>query len=35
VIGARLFRIEHEGIERYAVESGGTYRLVDGSIFEG
>ena len=27
---SRLFRIEHEGRARYAVESGGTYRLVDG-----
>ena len=27
---AKLFRIEHEGRARYAVESGGTYRLVDG-----
>jgi 2-keto-4-pentenoate hydratase/2-oxohepta-3-ene-1,7-dioic acid hydratase in catechol pathway len=26
----KLFRIEHEGRPRYALESGGTYRLVDG-----
>jgi len=26
----RLFRIEHEGKPRYALESAGTYRLVDG-----
>ncbi len=28
--GAKLFRIEHEGRARYALESGGGYRLVDG-----
>ena len=28
--GAKLFRIEHEGRPRYALESGGGYRLVDG-----
>jgi len=32
---AKLYRIEHEGTARYAVESGGTYRLVDGNIFGG
>jgi 2-keto-4-pentenoate hydratase/2-oxohepta-3-ene-1,7-dioic acid hydratase in catechol pathway len=31
----RLFRIEHDGTPRYALESGGTYRLVDGDIFGG
>jgi 2-keto-4-pentenoate hydratase/2-oxohepta-3-ene-1,7-dioic acid hydratase in catechol pathway len=29
----RLFRIEHNGAARYALESGGTYRLVDGDLF--
>ena len=32
---AKLFRIEHDGGARYALESGGTYRLVDGDIFGG
>jgi 2-keto-4-pentenoate hydratase/2-oxohepta-3-ene-1,7-dioic acid hydratase in catechol pathway len=31
----KLFRIEHEGSARYAVESAGTYRLLDGDVFEG
>jgi 2-keto-4-pentenoate hydratase/2-oxohepta-3-ene-1,7-dioic acid hydratase in catechol pathway len=31
---ARLFRIEHEGSARYALESDGTYRLLDGDVFE-
>lgn len=31
----RLFRIEHEGSTRYAVESGGTYRLVEGDVWGG
>lgn len=31
---AKLFRIEHEGAARYALESGGTYRLVEGDVFE-
>jgi 2-keto-4-pentenoate hydratase/2-oxohepta-3-ene-1,7-dioic acid hydratase in catechol pathway len=31
----RLFRIEHEGTARYALESGGAYRLVDGNLFDG
>ena len=31
----RLFRVEFEGAPRYAVESGGTYRLIDaGDVFE-
>jgi 2-keto-4-pentenoate hydratase/2-oxohepta-3-ene-1,7-dioic acid hydratase in catechol pathway len=32
---AKLFRIEHEGTARYALESGGAYRLVDGDPFDG
>jgi len=32
---AKVYRVEHEGSARYAVESGGTYRLVDGNIFGG
>ena len=32
---ARLFRIEHEGTARYALESVGAYRLVDGDVFDG
>ena len=31
----KLFRIEHEGTARYALESGGAYRLVEGNIFDG
>ena len=31
----KIFRIVHEGTSRYALESGGTYRLVDGNIFDG
>jgi len=31
----RLFRIEHDGAARYAVESGGAFRLVDGDVFDG
>ncbi len=31
----RLFRIEHDGAGRYAVESGGAFRLVDGDVFDG
>jgi 2-keto-4-pentenoate hydratase/2-oxohepta-3-ene-1,7-dioic acid hydratase in catechol pathway len=31
----KLFRIEHEGNARYALESGGgTYRLLDGDVFD-
>ena len=30
---SRLFRIEHDGAPCYALESDGTYRLVDGDIF--
>ena len=26
------FRIEHKGAVRYAVESGGSYRLIDGDV---
>jgi len=29
----RVFRIEHEGAARYAVESGGAYRLIEGDVF--
>jgi 2-keto-4-pentenoate hydratase/2-oxohepta-3-ene-1,7-dioic acid hydratase in catechol pathway len=29
----RLFRIEHNGAARYALESGGIYRLVEGDVF--
>ena len=29
----RLFRVEHEGSVRYAVESSGAYRLVEGDVF--
>ena len=32
---AKLFRIEHDGHARYALESGGTYRLIEGDPFEG
>src|SRR5687767_8175357 len=32
---ARLFRIEHDGSARWAVESDGAYRLVDGDVFDG
>lgn len=28
----RVFRIEHDGAARYAVESGGAYRLLDGDL---
>ena len=28
----RVFRVEHNGTVRYAVESGGTYRLIDGDV---
>ena len=31
----RLFRIEHEGTACYALELDGTYRLIDGDVFEG
>jgi len=31
----RLFRIEHEGTVRHALELDGTYRLIDGDVFEG
>jgi len=31
---AKLCRIEHEGAPRYVLESGGTYRLVEGDVFE-
>ena len=31
----KLFRIEHNGGARYAVESDGTFRLVEGDIFDG
>ena len=31
---AKLFRVEHEGAARYALESGGTYRLVEGDVFD-
>jgi 2-keto-4-pentenoate hydratase/2-oxohepta-3-ene-1,7-dioic acid hydratase in catechol pathway len=31
----RLFRIEHDGAARYALESDGAYRLVDGDVFDG
>ena len=30
----RLFRVEFEGAQRYACESGGTYRLIDGDVFD-
>ena len=29
---SRLFRIEHEGSARYALESNGAYRLIDGDL---
>ena len=29
----RLFRVEFEGAPRYVLESGGTYRLIDGDVF--
>jgi 2-keto-4-pentenoate hydratase/2-oxohepta-3-ene-1,7-dioic acid hydratase in catechol pathway len=35
VTAAKLFRIEHDGAARYALESGGTYRLVDGDVLGG
>jgi 2-keto-4-pentenoate hydratase/2-oxohepta-3-ene-1,7-dioic acid hydratase in catechol pathway len=31
----RLFRMEHAGAPRYAIESDGAFRLVDGDIFAG
>jgi 2-keto-4-pentenoate hydratase/2-oxohepta-3-ene-1,7-dioic acid hydratase in catechol pathway len=31
---AKVYRIEHEGVARHAVETDGTYRLVDGNIFD-
>jgi 2-keto-4-pentenoate hydratase/2-oxohepta-3-ene-1,7-dioic acid hydratase in catechol pathway len=31
----KLFRIEHEGQPRYALESEGTYQLVENGIFDG
>lgn len=31
----RLFRVEHDGAARHAVEEAGTYRLVDGDVFAG
>ena len=31
----RLFRVEHEGSARYALESAGSYHLVDGDVFAG
>jgi 2-keto-4-pentenoate hydratase/2-oxohepta-3-ene-1,7-dioic acid hydratase in catechol pathway len=31
----KLFRIEHGGTARYALQAGGAYRLVDGDIFNG
>ncbi len=31
----RLYRIEHNGGARYAVESDGAFRLVEGDIFDG
>lgn len=31
----KLFRIEHEGAPRYAVQSGGAYRLIEGGVFAG
>jgi 2-keto-4-pentenoate hydratase/2-oxohepta-3-ene-1,7-dioic acid hydratase in catechol pathway len=32
---ARIYRIEHNGTPRYAVEVNGAYRPIDGDIFEG
>ena len=32
---SKLFRIEHEGRPRYALEAAGTYRLIDGDLFAG
>jgi 2-keto-4-pentenoate hydratase/2-oxohepta-3-ene-1,7-dioic acid hydratase in catechol pathway len=32
---SRLFRIEHEGTAHYALELDGSYRLIDGDVFEG
>lgn len=31
----KLFRIEHDGTARYAVESGGAYRLIEDDVFAG
>lgn len=31
----RVFRIEHNGAARYAVESAGIYRLIEGDVFAG
>ena len=31
----RIFRIEHDGGSRYAVEQNGAFRLIEGDIFEG
>jgi 2-keto-4-pentenoate hydratase/2-oxohepta-3-ene-1,7-dioic acid hydratase in catechol pathway len=31
----KVFRVEHEGSARYAVETGGTYHLLEGDVFAG
>lgn len=31
----RIFRIEHDGVPRYAVEQGGDFLLIEGDIYEG
>ena len=31
----KLFRVEHERTPRYALESGGAYRLIEGDVFAG
>lgn len=31
----RLFRIEHDGRARYALEAGGSYRAIEGDVFAG
>ena len=31
----RIFRVEHDGSPRYAIEQAGVLRLIDGDVFEG
>jgi 2-keto-4-pentenoate hydratase/2-oxohepta-3-ene-1,7-dioic acid hydratase in catechol pathway len=31
----KLFRVDHEGTPRYAIEEGGVFRLADGDVFAG
>ncbi|MSO56421.1 MAG: FAA hydrolase family protein [Acidobacteria bacterium] len=34
-MSVRLFRVEHDGVARHAVEAEGAYRLVEGDVFAG